>query len=498
MPDAVEIVVNEAEKAADRAQNASDSLERITEALASRALAQIRAEDQGWLPIFGNGDHADEIMDLDELKDFSAQIQKLVVHDGPMKQGSNLRTVYTWGRGIKIENIPEGGTRGRQNVRRLMESPTNQANVFGSTAHEMLERCAFTDGNLFLMGNERTKELRQIPLREITNVLRNPNFSAEVWAYRREWMDYSGDKPETRVRWIYTDRYTGTKRKQKTVNGKTEYFDLEHVLFDQSFNAQIGSIWGVPDGVAAIAWDRIFRNAMVDGTHVQRALAAILFKATAQSKSGVADQALKVSGARGVANTASMTNGQDFQALSTSGRGYDFASLTPVLAVMAASLGVSVVHLSANPADAGGSYGSAASMDLPGRLTTQSRQAVWQELYVRLLKWMGAPDPHVWFESLLDGAEKLRVGQLAQLLWNSGLFKSKAAKAKFVEAWGEAGFEVGDIPDGVLLPNNKESVARNDIDTDGTGQTSSGNGQGQSTGTGDIPSGNDLRDNTLT
>lgn len=495
MPDAVEMIVKEAQTAADRAKNSGTALDRFAEAYASRALAQLRAEDEGWISILGSRPE-DEGLELEELKGYSAQLQKLVIHDGPMQQGARLRTIYTWSRGIKIENIPEP-SRGRSNVRRLMELPVNQENVFGASAHETLERTAFTDGNLFIMGHNSTKEMRQIPLREITDVLRNPRFSSEIWAYRWQTVDYSGPQPKSLVRWIYTDRFTGTKRKQKTVNGQVELFDLDYTMFDQNFNRQVGHLWGVPDGIAAIAWDRIYRNAMVDGTHVQRALAAILFKATSQSKAGVADQALKTSSARGVANTAAMTAGQDFQALSTSGRGYDFSSLTPVLAMVSAALGVSVVHLSTNPADSGGSYGSAESMSLPSRLTTQSRQSVWQELYVRLLKWMGAPDPHVWFESLLDGAEKLRLGQLAQLLWNSGLFESEDAKRQFLQAVGEAGFDISSIPEGVLVPNNESSVARNDIDTDGTAQTSSGNGQGQSTGTGDIPSGNDLRDNTL-
>lgn len=497
MPVPAEIVIAEAENAAKSAAKEVESLESFVESYSRNALAQIKFENQNWTRLIG-GEIETEGLSLSEVKEHSEEIQKLIIHDATMRQGARLRTIYTWARGVKIENIPEP-SRGRANVRDKINSPVNQENVFGASAHEMLERCAFTDGNVFLLGNERTKELRQVPLGWVTDTLTHPQFASEIWAYRLEFTDYSGLKAETKVRWYYTDRYTGTRRKQKTVAGKTEYFDTDSTIFDLNFNRQVGHVWGVPDALAAVAWDRMYRNAVVDGSHVQRALAAILFKASATSKSGVADMGLKLSGSRGAGNTAVMTEGQDFQALSTSGRGYDFASALPIISLAAAAMGVSVVHLSANPGDAGGSYGAAASMDLPSRLTTEARQAIWQEFYVRLLKWMGAPDPHVSFESLLDGAEKLRLGQLAQLLWNSGLFTTEESKAKFLEAVGQFGFDPTQAPDGVMIPNNENSIRRTDVDVDSENNSGTGSaGQGQSTGTGPITPDRGTRDDTLT
>lgn len=495
MPGLVDIVIAEAEMAAESAEKKASSVDRLAEAYADRALRSLRNEDEGWLNLFG-GSADDPGLSLDELKDESAELHRMVMKDAVIKNGSQLRANYVWAKGIKIENIPEP-SRGRANVQNLIDNPINQDTLFGASAHERLERTAFTDGNLFLLGNIRTKELRQIPLSEVTDVLRSPRHATEIWAYRLSWTDYSGTQAKEVVRWYYTDRYTGKKGSTKTYNGKRETFDLDHVIFDQQFNQQVGHLFGVPDAIAAKAWSRIYRDAMVDGVHVQRALAAILFKASANSKSGAQDMALKVSGARGPGNTAVMTEGQDFQALSTSGRGYDFSSLMPVLAMAAAALGVSAVHLSANPADAGGSYGSAAALDLPSRLSTQARQRVWKEFYTRVLKWMGVTEPRIWFESLIDGAEKLRLGQLAQLFWNSGLADSPEAKAKFLEAFGEDILGMQKIPAKVLIPNNEDSLARSDLDTDG--QAASGTpGQGQSTGTGDIPADTSTRDNTLT
>lgn len=494
MPSPVEIVVEEAQlkplQELERiVSELSDDNGELRESLAS--VSQMLAyEDRGWTKIIGAVD--DEGIDLDELKEASAKIREMIVTNPTIKQGANLRSTYVWSKGVRLGGFQTG--RGRTNVQNLIDQPVNQANVFGAEAQEALERAAFSEGNIILLGDNRTKELRAIPLTEISDVLRNPNFSSEVWAYRRTWVDYSGTQPVPRVKWYYTDTYTGPKGQSKTYNGKREQFDNSYTIINQHFNTQIGWAWGVPDALPVIAYARLYRDSVLNGYRVSEAMAAILFKATAKSKAGVQDTGLKLSQARGAGNTAVMSDGNDMNALSTSGKAYDYSALTPLAALVSAGLGISTTALTTNAADAGGSYGSAASLDLPTRLTMESRQSVWKSFYVRVLKWMGVQNPTVEFESLLEGQDLLRAMQAVQLLWNSGLYSPTEAKEKFEAIQGVSSGNVPDPYRNVLVPNNKDSVARSDIDTDVPGTASSGNGQGQSTGTGDIPTGSDTRD----
>lgn len=496
MPGAAEIIIKEAANEPIRAlerivENLEGENGELRESIQSVA-AMLQYEDRGWSRIIGAVQ--DEGIELDELHDASTKIREMIVTNPTIKQGANLRSTYVWSKGVKLGGFTPG--RGRTNVQNLIDNPINQLNVFSPEAQEAFERSAFSDGNIILLGDNQTKELRAVPLWEITDVLRNPNFSSEIWAYRREWIDYSSDTAQNRVRWYYTDQYTGKKGQTKTYNGQRERFDNDFTVIAQHFNTQIGWTWGVPDALPVIAYARLYRDAIMSGYRVSEAMAAILFKVTTQSKAGTNDAALKVSRAQGSGNTAAMTAGSDMQALATSGRAYDYSALTPLIALVASGLGISTTALSANPADSGGSYGSAAALDLPTRLTMESRQSVWKSFYVRILKWMGVQNPTVEFESLLEGTELLRAIQAVQLLWNSGLYDPTEAKKKFENVQGVSSENVQAPDSGVLVPNHRDSVARSDIDTDGV-QASSGNGQGQSTGTGDIPTDRSTRDDTL-
>lgn len=497
MPTPVEKVIEEAVNAPVRAleqivENLEGENVELRESIQSVA-TMLQFEDRGWSKIIGGVET--EGIELDELHEAAVKIREMIVTNPTIKQGANLRSTYVWSKGVKLGGFTSG--RGRTNIQSLIDSPVNQANVFSAEAQEAFERCAFSDGNIMLLGDNRTKELRAIPMSEISDILRNPNFSSEIWAYRRVWTDYSTTNPAPQVRWYYTDQYTGKKGQTRTYNGQREKFDNNFTMIDQKFNSQIGWAYGVPDALPVIAYARLARDAYMNGYRVSEAMAAILFKVTQGSKAGVTEAAVKISRTSGAGNTAAMTNGGDMQALATSGKAYDYAALTPLVALVAAGLGISVTALTQNPADAGGSYGASAALDLPTRLTMESRQSVWKSFYVRILKWMGVQNPTVEFESLLEGTELLRAVQAVQLLWNSGLYDPTEAKKKFESVQGVSSENVQAPDSGVLVPNHRDSVARSDIDTDGV-QVSSGNGQGQSTGTGDIPTDRSTRDDTLT
>jgi hypothetical protein len=150
--------------------------------------------------------------------------------------------------------------------------------------------------------------------------------------------------------------------------------DKNVTLFDQKFNGQVGWPLGVPDLIAAVAWAKMYSDAMKRGKSMTDAMAQLAFKAVSGLRGGAGQTAAKIAGSTGAGNTASMVTGNDLVPLSTAGKGYDFTTLRPIAAMVAAAAQVSTIDLLADPSAAGSSYGSAATLDPPKKRAMVMRQ----------------------------------------------------------------------------------------------------------------------------
>jgi hypothetical protein len=179
--------------------------------------------------------------------------------------------------------------------------------------------------------------------------------------------------------------------------------------------------------------------------------------------------------------------------MSSAGRGYAFETGTPLAAVIATAIEVSVIHLTSDPGTAGASYGSASTLDLPTRLSVKSRRQWHIDFDKRVLRWMGADKADVKFLPMIDAAEALRELQALILKWTSGLYTAKEMKA-MIDGVDESHVTV---PSGVMLPNNEKYLGSLTADADATppssSTTTSSPGQGQATGTGNTGLGDDIR-----
>lgn len=452
-------------------------------------------EDIGWSKL--SGSEEDGGLSLDELKDWSKQLREAVVGNPHMKRGATLRRSYVWDGGIHYSNIPQE-TRGRgPKPQQYINLPYNQKTFFGNTAREERETCLYTDSIIFYLGDDKKKTLEPIVLEQITGEYRNPDNSAEIWAYRREWSRYNAATNKTTAEkvWYFTDIFKDkipAGNKIKNASGELENVDPDFTLFDGSVNTQTGWAYGVPDALPALAWARIYKDFLLNGKIMSDALATFAFKATVGTKRGADNVALKMATATTPGSTATVGGVNDLVPMSSAGKGYAFETGTPLAAVVATAIEVSVIHLTSDPGTAGASYGSASTLDLPTRLSVKSRRQWHIDYDKRVLRWLGAPDADVDFLPMIDFAEALRELQADVLRWTTGLYEAKEMKAK-IEGVDETHVKV---PDGVLLPNNRESWERSDIDPkDGpaSSQTTSSPGQGQSTAAGDTNLGNDIR-----
>ena len=458
----------------------------------SSAMAMLSREDLGWLKLLGSSD--DDGLSLDDLKKWNVEIQNARVGNPHIKHGLMLRHSYILKGGI--HHLLPKPKQGAANIRDRIDSVHNQRHFFGRSAYRKRETALFCSGLYLAFGSNATKQLTPVPLEEISAYARHPERVNEIIAYQRTYGVFNQSTGETKqkVEWVYVDHYDGVRKDSITLEGgQPVKVRKDLTAFDMIANGVDDYALGAPDALAALIWTRLVRDLTMNGITMSNALASFAFKAASNSKKGGENVALALANAQTPGATASVGGVNDLVPMSSAGKGYQFDSYRFVVATAAAALDLSVIAFSSDPGTAGSSYGSAQTLDMPTRLAMESRRDEHVEYDIRVLRWMGARDFTVEFTPYDDATELLREVQRQVVLWGTGLYGTKEMKAR-IEGVDEN--EVTSPPDGVLLPNNEASLARRDIDPEGSGAASSTQttpGQGQSTGAGQTPSAGDMR-----
>jgi hypothetical protein len=86
------------------------------------------------------------------------------------------------------------------------------------------------------------------------------------------------------VRWYYSDAYDGSRKSGVVTPDGVQSADRTHTMVHVAFNQQVGWAYGVPDALAAIAWARLYREFMVNGFTMTKALAKLAYKLTVPNK----------------------------------------------------------------------------------------------------------------------------------------------------------------------------------------------------------------------
>lgn len=410
-----------------------------------------------WIPIVSYGQEGPSI---EQLIIRSNQIRIATTLNPHVKRGAKLRSSYVWADQIDYSGIPgmgEPAGRGTPDVGARVDDPINQRYMFGALAREEREMSLYTDGGFLLIGDERTRQLRPFPLAQISGLYTNDEDPSEVWAYRRLWYTEGGTKPN--VEWIYTDLFKDKQTDQILYLGNSERVARNKTVIDGWVNTQPGWSLGFPDAGCIIEWAKIYSEFIKSGKVMTDAMARIWATAKAQSGTGATAVAAKIAGATGHGKVAI---GNELAPLATAGKAYDFDAGRALIAIVATGIEVSVIHLTADPGASGSSYGSAATLDLPTRLAVEARRRWHEEYEQRVLKWLGARNPRAKFPPLVDGAELYRKTQAIVLKWNTGLYTPDQIKNELQLLVGDP--MPSEIPDGILVPNNEYSMARNDID----------------------------------
>lgn len=469
--------------------------ERLEEKLSG---LDLQMDNIGWTEVYG---YTDDGPSLAQVKDMSKQIRNAMARNVWVKQGWKLRYNYVNSGGIHYDNIPGQDSTGsgrRPQAWARVQDPLNQKTFFNRSAREAREGALYADSMVLYIGDDKTFRLSNFPITQVTADYRNPDDPSEIWAYRRSWTHYdSSGHPVEKAEWIFHNLFKDREVGSIEFAGKVEPVSKNKRVFGYPVNDIPGWAYGVPDAFSGLSWARQYREALLNGKTMSDALATIAYKVINKSRSGAANAGVKVASSTAKGATASMVDGQDMLPMSSAGKGYDYDASRPLLSAMAAGIGVSVVALASDPGAAGSSYGSAQTLDLPTRLMSEARRQYHIDLDKEVLRWLGAPDADVWFDPIEDSTETLRAVQSLLALWNTGLYEPEAMKSQLEAIFGRAGDP--NVPEGVLIPNNEESLARRDIDADGQVAPGAGAapGQGQSTGTGDTPTNQDQRSDTV-
>lgn len=446
--------------------------------------AMIDYEDRFWqkLGASASGDRL-EGLEVNEIQDIEKKISPRMAGQSLTKRAVDLHTGFVFGQGWFIEGTAKPRTGRPSKARQFYANPVNQESLFSPSAVSELQKARFATGNVLVACNPRTREVHRIPFNQIKSVKVDPDFPEQVYAYLREWDTHDGTNDPVKRRWYYTYRYQKSRPKSHADpgdSGKRIMVDQEHTIVDLRANRQLGHVLGVPDGLAGYLWAETYSRVLNYGETVQEALSKILFSVTNKSKKGAQQAGVRMSTFDEHGGAASMVEGQELAAVSTAGRGYDYASARPLAAMAASAWNVSNMDLLNDSSAAGSSYGSAQALVGGNRNAMLLMQQEWAQFYKEIFRVVGLDSPRITFEPF-ESPDTYREAQSLTLLsptLSDEEYRMKALNTLDIVA------DASEIPDTLKMRSEPQATAAQQGSPD----------QGVSNGTGGIGQGaNDQR-----
>ena len=334
-------------------------------------------------------------------------ICRLMTLKNPMiKRGAALRSAYVWGQGVEITARANGKEPGEQDVQAVvtafLEDPGNQRTITSAQAQSEHEHALYTDGEAFIacFTNPRTGfvQARKLPADEITEIIANPEDSAEPWFYRRQWAKIGYDAQGNKVTEAAERLYPCVDYKPRFRPRKFAGVDVawDAPVIHQAVNRPSGWQRGVPDSYASIDWARAYKVFLEDWATVVKALSRFAFRMTSKgSARAQARQALSAAPPRdpvtGKAQDAGATAVTPMdailEAIPKSGATIDSDSGRPIASMAAAGVGVPVTMLLSDPGPTG-NRATAETLDQPTELEMGQRRQLHTALLRRLIAYV--------------------------------------------------------------------------------------------------------------
>lgn len=453
----------------------------------AQVAAMFAAEDRGWqLLLGGSAGDSEYGLDLDEVKAVASTASTQVAAGAIPKRAADLHFGFVFGNGMEIEGVErERGASGRPRGEvAFYENTVNQESIFSGAAQHELQYARFTTGNVIVLCDKSTKTVRRLPFAEVKNVLTNPDYSEEIWAYLREWTSYkpNGDS-ETKQEWVYTNRYPQGKRRQQSisVNDKQVKVAQGVTAVDLRANRQVGYTFGIPDAAAGLHWSRAYGEVLRYGQIVNETLAKVVYKVVQKTQKGAQNAAVKL-GRGGAGQAAVLGEGQDIQMVNASQSSFNFAAARPLAAMAATAWNVSVVDLLSDSSAAGSSYGAGNLLTAGMQNAMQGMRQEWAQFYSDIFELMGFGRPRITFPPM-ERPDSYRMAQ--ELTLYSVALSDEEYRAEVLDRLDIAG-DAAEVP-----PMLK---ARGEVPKQ---QSSPDQGRNSPAGGADSGSKNDMRSDTI-
>ena len=383
----------------------------VQESMADLAL---RYEDIGWQRIMDAFD-SEAGLNLDQLKKLEEQLSDLVEGNPLMRRGTQLRYGYVFGKGIVRTGIKPA-------AQRVIDHPHNTRALFSVQAYEELNKAKMTAGNVFVLYDTAARRFTRVPLKQITGVVTREDDAEEILFLQRTWTVEG--KPKS----LWIPLHTNDKP-AKSIRNSNVPVDTSKRFYHETSNKQIGWTFGVPDGLAAMAWVLAYSEYLKNNSLLVKAYSQFAFRVTRATKSGVDDAAIKLRNGGGdqVGATAVGTGNNTLAPINPSGSQVNFDNGQPLASMVAASLGVSVIALLSSPGAAAGSYGAAQTLDAPTLIGMQAIQDTWALFFKNILRDLGSKDAEVEFPAIETDPTYRLLGLVSQLV-TAGLLHQKEGR----------------------------------------------------------------------
>lgn len=364
--------------------------------------AQVKAmfdyQDRGWQLLLGlAGGDTEYGLDLDDVKLIAEKAGTQVAAGALPKRAADLHFGFIFGNGFEIDGVErEKGATGRPKGEvAFYENGINQESIFSGAATHELQYARFTTGNVIVLCDKSKKQVRRLPFVEVEDVMVNPDFSEEIWAYLRKWQQQKPNgESETKQSWIYTNRYVGKKQKSISVAGKPIPVMQNTIAVDLRSNRQVGYTFGIPDAAAGLHHSAAYGEVMRYGQIVNESLAKVVYQVVQKTQKGASKVGVRM-GQGGAGQTAVVGEGQSIELVNKAQASFNFAAARPIAAMAATAWNVSVVDLLSDSSAAGSSYGAGNLLTAGMQNVMNGVRAEWTQFYQDVFAVMGFDRPKI-------------------------------------------------------------------------------------------------------
>jgi hypothetical protein len=391
---------------------------------AAAALLRVRAEDEGW-NLWGTVKATSEDgFSLEMMKKVGKEAELQSTGNPLLRRGFQLRYQGVFSKPFRLEGkMPP-------RVKRMLQSPSMDRVLMKSEGIEQNERTLYNRGNLFVIVNPITQEVRRVPLEQIANRATDPDDTEVTAYYLRHYDRKNFDGTTERIEeWYPTIEWkdAGVPIEARIANTPV---NPEWVIVDLRVNVPSGGHWGVPDCFAALPYAWAYSEYIRDASSLLKALTMIAWKVVGktQTQAQAAGVRLSKASSSGPGGVAVMTPETQMSSMPRAGQ-VDMNDGLALAAQVASALDVPVTALLNNPA-IGGGFGSVAALDGPTVAMARARQERWSDFYVRVFRAMGFRDLTLDFPRVTEDPVHRQVSSLATGRATGAIYADEYAQAQ--------------------------------------------------------------------